>query len=216
LTEPRTPLTGYAFTSPFTVTLLKHARIGARLRSPSAEPFWMVIHRRPRITGELVWPARLWKIETVELIDERDRLNWDGPQEQAYVRAREVVVLDELPVPDLLGPRGRELAALFDRILELAPAEAEKLAARGVSSGAPPQDDHPDEDIRRLAYAARTITWRLTARRARQIHGVSQFPFDHAQGGEVLPVLWDEAFLVLAQFAEALACGIDLPEGALA
>lgn len=117
-------------------------RDGDRVRRDRAAPPWIVVDEQiASITIGSRWPGRLWRVRVVELGDMSGLVANPG-----YWRAREIALLEPLPLATLFGPHGHAVMALLARVATLTLAQAEALdAAR-----------HPDAEA---AYSRAWDRW---------------------------------------------------------
>lgn len=115
---------------------MRYARVGERVRLPSAEPPWIVVDHSVHRVLVVRWPGRLFRVASVPPADDEERAALARAAanlraDAGYTRAIAVDILAELPAATLFGPHGAavvELLAYADQLAE--PAARDLAAAR--------------------------------------------------------------------------------------
>ncbi|UWP86993.1 hypothetical protein [Dactylosporangium fulvum] len=117
------------------------ARVGARVRTPSWDPPWIVVDHE--LDGVIVarWPGRLFRVAVVPPDSDEERLalarvERNRRTDVPYSRVFTVDVLAELPPGPLFGPHGDAVVEILEHARRLTEPAARELAAAR----------HPDAD----------------------------------------------------------------------
>ncbi|RKN27249.1 hypothetical protein [Micromonospora musae] len=113
---------------------LAGAQVGARVRLPSFDPPWIVLHHRLDVVRPARWPGRLFRVRSVPAETEEERValeaaGWNLRTDASYRRVFAVDVLAELSPALLFGPNGAAVVEVLDRADRLTEVVARDLAA---------------------------------------------------------------------------------------
>lgn len=110
------------------------AVVGARIRTPSLGPPWIVVDHAIETVIAARWPGRLLRVASVPPGDDQERTALARAARNlrpdvGYTRVLAVDVLAELPPQVLFGPDGEAVINVLERALRLDATAAHELAA---------------------------------------------------------------------------------------
>lgn len=110
------------------------ASVGARIRTPSLDPPWIVVDHAIHTVVVARWPGRLLRVASVPPAGERERAALARAAQNlrpdaGYTRVLAVDVLAELPAWILFGQHGAAVAGILERARHMAAQEARDLSA---------------------------------------------------------------------------------------
>jgi hypothetical protein len=110
---------------------MAHAEVSRTVRIPGRGAPWMVVDHELSSVVVARWPGRLWAVEIVDPITDRDLRAADqvGLRSDAgYTRAAAVKILRAVPVASLFGAHGAKVCAVIEAAAKLTLAQATRLA----------------------------------------------------------------------------------------
>ena len=136
------PFIGYWFAEKSEASTLK---IGQIIKNAKAGPPYMVVCEQIQsvIVSSESWPGRIWRVQIIKLGDMSNTIS-----NVQYRRAREIKLIEELPIEILFGTHGNKIVPLLNQITMLNALNVDALYANS-----------PEKSVAEAAYTRAWKYW---------------------------------------------------------
>ena len=125
------PRLGFVYVPEVHTGPMANAETGLMVRIAGRKPPWIAVDHDVSSVVVTGWPGRLWAVEIVDPITDRD-LKAAGQvglrADAGYTRAAAVKILQSVPVATLFGVHGAKVCAVIEAATELTLPQATRLA----------------------------------------------------------------------------------------